>query len=512
MSNQQWVTPKLSEGVFISHFTTMLWVYVRHELMLVSWAVSDASLLSALLVGVAPWSRYWSLLTLVGLLAVIILIPFNIARVLNLKGVLPVRQQLVMMIGLLPVLFLVVGQTVFHAGTIWDTSWFAEFYRDLAQTSNPFWLRTVIVVLLTTVCWAEGMSYVGREIDIDQLGLRFRVGALIIAPLLIALAGRLEAYRIAPLLLLYFLASLIAVVLTRAEAISKEQSGKNYPMSLRWVGLTTGVSLGIVLSAGIFAALTGTNSIQFLQIWLGPFWQGIVYAGTTAIATLTHISQPILTAFDWLLNSLITFIRFLQNLATPIPPSETDPSTSTIPSTLELLLELFDNLKTPFNFTFNLRLIALIFFILLIFFITFSLSTHLLKRNLNSENDSSVAPKNDPDQPISTLRRVWEQLAGIRRQQIAASIRRIYQEMSDIAASLGYPRLESETPYEYIPSLARVWSEGNEQITLITESYIRVRYGQIPETKAELAQIKAAWQHLQSTLPQQNNTAAHHPK
>lgn len=505
MNSQQQALSKLSWQEYRSSFISSVWVYLRYELLLFSWAVSDAALLASVLVGVAPWARYWPLLSLTGLLAVLILIPFNIARISSLKGLSPSQQQLMMMLFLMPILFLGVGQLVFHAGTLWDISWFSQFYRDLAETSNPFWLRTVTVVLLLTVCWAEGMSYIGRELDIDQLGLRFRVGALIVAPMLIVLAGRLEAYRIATLILLYFLASLMAVVLTRAEAVSKEQSGKNYPMSPRWVGLTGGASLGIVLSAGIFAALTGTNSIQFLRTWLGPIWLGVVYAGTTTIATLTYISQPILSAFDWLLNNFITFIHFLQSLAQPIP-SETDPFATappTSPGILELLLQLFDTPESQTNFTLNLRLIGIILIILIILFVTFSLSTQLLKRKLNQQQDGNTSTEGEPEQPVSTLRRIWEQLTGIRRQQIAASIRRIYQQMSDSAASVGHPRLESETPYEYLPSLARVWAEGKDQITLITEAYIRVRYGQIPETKAELAEIKNAWRHLQSTLPQQ---------
>lgn len=73
--------------------------------------------------------------------------------------------------------------------------------------------------------------------------------------------------------------------------------------------------------------------------------------------------------------------------------------------------------------------------------------------------------------------------------------------MSDVAESFGYPRLEAETPYEYLTSLARVWPQAATETQLITQAYVRVRYGEIPETRAELEQILAAWRTLLNTLP-----------
>jgi hypothetical protein len=99
-------------------------------------------------------------------------------------------------------------------------------------------------------------------------------------------------------------------------------------------------------------------------------------------------------------------------------------------------------------------------------------------------------------------RRVLERLGLFRQWRAAASVRRTYRQMCRMAAAAGYPRLESETPYEYLPVLGRVWPEYPAESRLITEAYVRVRYGEAPETAEELEAIREAWRRLEQTTPQ----------
>jgi hypothetical protein len=98
-------------------------------------------------------------------------------------------------------------------------------------------------------------------------------------------------------------------------------------------------------------------------------------------------------------------------------------------------------------------------------------------------------------------RQLLQRLGFLRHWRTAASIRRIYQQMLRAAAARGFPRVESETPYEYLMTLARLWPENRADSQLITEAYVKIRYGQLPETKAELDAIKGAWQRLERTRP-----------
>jgi hypothetical protein len=97
--------------------------------------------------------------------------------------------------------------------------------------------------------------------------------------------------------------------------------------------------------------------------------------------------------------------------------------------------------------------------------------------------------------------RLMARLGFARRWRTAASIRRVYGEMCRSAAAAGYPRGPAETPYEYLNTLYSVWPDNHSDTTLITEAYIRVRYGEIPETEKELQEIKSSWQQLSAIKP-----------
>jgi hypothetical protein len=65
----------------------------------------------------------------------------------------------------------------------------------------------------------------------------------------------------------------------------------------------------------------------------------------------------------------------------------------------------------------------------------------------------------------------------------------------------------AETPYEYLPTLARVWPEYAAESRLITEAFIRVRYGEVPETVDELEIIRDAWRRLEAAEPNRRGAA-----
>jgi hypothetical protein len=92
-----------------------------------------------------------------------------------------------------------------------------------------------------------------------------------------------------------------------------------------------------------------------------------------------------------------------------------------------------------------------------------------------------------------------------RQWRTAVSIRRIYKQMMELAELNGYPKLHTETPYEYLPTLAQAWPQNQPDTRLITNAYVKVRYGEIPETAADLDDIRQAWRRLQQMPPAQDN-------
>jgi hypothetical protein len=78
--------------------------------------------------------------------------------------------------------------------------------------------------------------------------------------------------------------------------------------------------------------------------------------------------------------------------------------------------------------------------------------------------------------------------------------------MCRAASGAGYPRSTTETPYEYLDTLTKVWPSNTGDAQLITAAYVKIRYGELPETQSELDEIKAAWQRLETTKPTELTT------
>jgi hypothetical protein len=53
------------------------------------------------------------------------------------------------------------------------------------------------------------------------------------------------------------------------------------------------------------------------------------------------------------------------------------------------------------------------------------------------------------------------------------------------------------TPLEFLPKINRLFPELQPEILMITEAYLDVRYGLLPENKNEITNIEAAWKELQ---------------
>ncbi|NUM44822.1 MAG: DUF4129 domain-containing protein [Anaerolineales bacterium] len=75
----------------------------------------------------------------------------------------------------------------------------------------------------------------------------------------------------------------------------------------------------------------------------------------------------------------------------------------------------------------------------------------------------------------------------------AARIRRIYAELMALCGTLNHPRPEALTPLEFLPALDKLFPASREDLHTITAAYLKVRYGELPETRIEVRAVEAAW-------------------
>jgi hypothetical protein len=63
----------------------------------------------------------------------------------------------------------------------------------------------------------------------------------------------------------------------------------------------------------------------------------------------------------------------------------------------------------------------------------------------------------------------------------------------ELAEELGCSRQEAQTPLEFLPVLERSLPGVADELAHITNAYVKVRYGQLPEDNQELVSIEGAW-------------------
>ena len=58
------------------------------------------------------------------------------------------------------------------------------------------------------------------------------------------------------------------------------------------------------------------------------------------------------------------------------------------------------------------------------------------------------------------------------------------------------PRPPTKTPLEFRPLLGEKLDTVDRDLDTLTQAYLRVRYGEMPETEAEIQQAEAAWRKI----------------
>ncbi len=84
------------------------------------------------------------------------------------------------------------------------------------------------------------------------------------------------------------------------------------------------------------------------------------------------------------------------------------------------------------------------------------------------------------------------------RIRAAARIRRIYASLLALSADLGVSRPVSTTPIEFLHRLDRLFPSLTEELRGITNAYVRVRYGELPESLEQIEKIEADWHRVRT--------------
>lgn len=366
-------------------------------------------------------------------------------------------------------------------------------FKSLAVLfKSEFWLTIVVISL-----WRRGLSIARYAVGPRFVMRTFKNGvlALVAAGIVAVSLGRsLPIFEAA----LFLFSSLIAMGGARLSSLSRLRGGKGIPFEREWVVGLTLYAFGLLIIAGGLGLLAG-----------GPLWLGFTgllsIAGRFVARVLLHVLGPLLYLFG---IGLAWLIRFVEQLFQRLQTEPLELSTATA---MQEAIESLEDLQTvawsPQVGSILSTILAVASGIFLFWIILYTVrkyrSGHLIKGpqevELIRQSGSAL------DYLRALLRgRAKRAIEGIARLNIAARfiaaarIRQIYASLLRLSARLGESRAPSDTPLEFMENLERVFPTSQVELATITHAYLRVRYGELPETSGQVDEVESAWERVRT--------------
>ncbi|MBN1580141.1 MAG: DUF4129 domain-containing protein [Anaerolineae bacterium] len=460
------------------------------ELLYVSLAAMDACL-------IYPWYVLFNtlakneahVLSLFGM-CLLVWVPYLLASLLN-RSKLAVDRKQAVVAGLMLITALVtVRINLYGDYGIGKLGWF------VAMTDRLFSLLTtlspdLVVVFLVFIGWWRGIIWSRQDVDMRQVGFHFRLGIILfLGYFIIAIFAKGD--NMVGVVFAYFFFGLLSIALARVLEV-----GGIHDSSLgskQWVGVLIGSSLGSLGLALLASILFSRQVWQAVLKWVMPLWKLVEKVSWYIVGAILYLFYPLV---EWLVALFEELRRnsgvegegvFASPLLSPLFDPQTQEPQAWVPYCNTVLM-----------------VIVLLLGLLLVARLIRRLAEQREKdgdverESVWSTQDFADDLKNSLRQGLDNLRALMSRF-GDRRHRSAESIRKIYASMVDLATEAGYPRRPAVTPYEHRETLYGAFPGGQEAVDAITEAYVRVHYGEVPDSRAEMRQIVRHWQQVQGLV------------
>lgn len=373
--------------------------------------------------------------------------------------------------------------------------------RTFQDSINLFPDEFVLIIFVIIVCW-RGFSRVGRLVGSMEIVQGFQVG--IVMFLLYGLVSPWSDGLFGGEVYLFVFCGLLAMSAARISVSSYLRGGQRIPFTIRWIaGIVFSILLITCLAAVLLNLASGEGAILLRSVV-----SGIIYILALLLSPLMFlVIQAVTYLGRWLnvsglLQSIVEFSQQFEQLINQLIEG-------IVQWTSGLQLDFLNGWIEKLALTRPIFLWGVI--LLFAFMLLMMARSQILKERL--EQDADYESVSEQDSILESLRNILrrgmermadqlEQMRGFRnarRLLVAARIRRIYVHLLDLSERLENPRQPSQTPLEFLPSLERLFPGFKGDLDLITEAYLRVRYGELPEKKDEIVEIEAAWKRVAST-------------
>jgi len=350
-----------------------------------------------------------------------------------------------------------------------------------------------VTIILSLLLWWRGFSLGSGYMTLVRASFGVRLGILTFFWAFIAANNSLRE-EVLGLVPIFFFFGLMSTSLARADSLSLDRRERSGAFGRGWFLSLLGIALAVTLLGYIVALWMSGANLDEIAGALGKIGEVIMTLLFVLLSPLLFLGQGLYNLLDSLISD------------TPRTPVQTDYGKNDGENKLDtpLIPDFFYMISNVF-----LILIFVLIVFMLLAFIWFLFFARRDTKDPTGDERESLGTAEVVGGLRNALRNSWRKLAdtlGIFRQYglgrdflIALTIRRIYARMEKLSEKRGYPRAVSQTPYEYRRDLYQAFPGLNQDIQLITEAYIAVRYGEVPEDPRDLAAVRAAWGRLQES-------------
>jgi Domain of unknown function (DUF4129) len=380
---------------------------------------------------------------------------------------------------------LLIRFSAFPEQALTDSAWIADLGGRLIQGQggpNPLQLTG----LAAAATWVGGLRLAAMRVGFDQILSEFQFGLLILLFIFFCAAqwgNTLPA--LTPMVFVFFTLSLLGMALARNSDASTWRSEKSRAYRL------TAIVFNIALILGVGVLLTAAVTPGALKLILG-FLEAL---------------------WDWMVEWVVRFIAFLASIL-PQPEISHHPiaggsgpgprDSSSIPE----LLRIPDYIRRIAGF------IVSAFWVVLFGVCLWRMASQIagwLRQQMNDMEGTEIetlegAFRHDL---LRLLRWIRQRLTGwiVRLRYAlgwkpvpekmpteAAAVRRLYRALLTWSAAGGCPRKRHQTPHEFLGRLGEWLPEARAKLTLITEHYVAVRYGNRAPGADVAKSLELTWQ------------------
>lgn len=292
---------------------------------------------------------------------------------------------------------------------------------------------------------------------------------------------------------IFTFAALTALAASRVSVLSTLRGGSGNPFDRRWF-LGMALATSIVVGLAALAAYLAGEGVGVAGV-IGDFVFGLF------AVIIVLIISPVLFLTQQFVDSAGRLGEAAQQLFNVLD--------QTRDNMLQIGARFFNALERVGFFNLTPYLKPLLLWTIVIgvsLLIIISLSRWLLKerqasaeehRAMMSSVDLLALLREGLRQRLSDLGEGLSNAIRFRQGQrllAAAKIRRIYAQLMKLSSEMGTPRPAASTPLEFLQTLTRMLPDQKEELDLITRAYLKVRYGELPETHQEVDEVETAWE------------------